>query len=68
MLMNTFCIILCLIRISPTLEYIEEDVDEYVLYHTLLDKDFSGIKLNMAILQIGGGIGLDSIDKNIARL
>ena len=30
--------------------------------------DCSGIELNMAILQIGGGIGLDNIDKNIARL
>ena len=45
MLMNTFCIILCLIRISPTLEYIEEDLDEYVLYNTLLDKDFSNNRI-----------------------
>ena len=44
--MNTFCIILCLIRISPTIEYIEEDVDEYVLYNTLLDKDFSNNRIH----------------------
>ena len=44
--MNTFCIILCLIRISPTIEYIEEDVDEYVLYNTLLDEDFSNNRIH----------------------
>ena len=51
---------------NPTIEYIE--VDEYFLYNISLDKDFSCKGLNMAILQIGRGIGLDSIDKNIARL
>ena len=44
--MNTSCIILCLMRISPTIEYIEEEVDEYVLYNTLLDEDFSNNRIH----------------------
>ena len=45
--MNTCCI---------TIEYIEEDVDEYLLYNISHDKDFS---CKEYIWQIGRGVGLD---------
>ena len=53
---------------KPTVKDVKDDLLNYDVVHDQLDKDFSIMELNAAILDIGRGIGIDGLDKKIAHL
>ena len=53
---------------NPTIDDIQKVVSKYSLYDEHLDRKFTYDEINFAIANIGRGIGLDGLDKNIAHL
>ena len=53
---------------NPTIENVQEDISHYNEYCHQLERNFSYDEMGIAILNTGRGIGMDGLDKNIARL
>ena len=56
------------LAVKPTVDDVLNDLENYHCYHRELDADFTYADLNRSIHEIGRGIGLDGLDKNIAHL
>ena len=53
---------------KPIIDRTQDVIGDYSVYHRFLDKEFSRNELDLAICEIGRGIGLDGIEKKIASL
>ena len=53
---------------NPTIDDIKNELDSYTVVNEELDQEFTYEELCQSILQIGRGIGIDGLDKDIAHL
>ena len=53
---------------NPTISLVKEELKDYNIVNEQLDQRFTYKELNDAIMQIGKGIGIDGVDKNISHL
>ena len=53
---------------KPTVSLIKDELESYNVVHEQLDHDLTFEELNDAIRQIGKGIGIDGLDKDISHL
>ena len=53
---------------KPTVNDVLDELESYHVVDHELDAEFSYADLNLAIKQIGRGIGLDGLDKSIVHL
>ena len=56
------------LTLNPTIENIHSNVIRYCESNNQLDGDFLYDEMNRAIINICRGIGIDGLDKNIARI